>query len=317
MKKHGIVIHPEELTDRMIALLKKTNINVLGLHPVGGVDADKTLENLLQLSETRDFQNKLQQVRDMGIAIEYEMHALSWLLPRELYATHPDWFRMNEEGQRVNDYNLCVSNQDALEHLSSRAQELASRLKSDTGKYYFWSDDVPNTFCNCEKCRHLSPSDQALTIYHAILKGIRRVDPTAKQCYLAYHETVAVPQNVTPEDGIFLEYAPINRDTKVPLTDTSCEANLAFYEAIKPLLAYFGTKDAQALEYWLDNSMFSNWTKPPKPITICTDTIRRDIQFYSQCGFEGITTFGCYLSDDYMDLYGTPPIVEYGECFCE
>ncbi|MBR3761619.1 MAG: DUF4838 domain-containing protein [Lachnospiraceae bacterium] len=315
MEKQGIVIHPEELTNQMIDILKKTNINVLGLHPVGGGEADKTLENFLQLFATKDFQDKLGQVRSLGIAIEYEMHALSWMMPRTLYETHPEWFRMNKDGERVNDYNLCVSNQEALDYLSDGAEKLASILKSDTGRYYLWADDALDAFCNCEKCQQLSPSDQGLMIYHAMLKGIRRVDANAKQCYLAYHERNAAPKKVKPEEGIFLEYAPMWRDTMIPMADPACEKNVKFCEKIEPLLAYFGKKDAQVLEYWLDNSLFSDWKKPPKPITICVDTIRKDILFYKKCGFEGITTFGCYLSDDYIELHGKPPIVEYGACF--
>ena len=315
MNKQGIVIHPEELTDQMIEMLKQSKINVLGLHPVGGENADQTLENLLELSKTAEFQDKLSQVRELGIAIEYEMHALSWLIPRTLFADRPVWFRMDKEGKRVSDYNLCVSNPEAMEYLTDRAEQLARMLPSDTGRYYFWSDDMPDSFCNCEKCREFSPSDQALMIYHAILRGIRRVDEKAKHCYLAYKENLLIPQRIKPEEGIFVEYAPMWRDTTIPLSDTSCETNRKFYETIKPLIGCFGGKDAQVLEYWLDNSLFSDWKKPPKPLSICTDTIKQDITFYRQCGFEGITTFGCYLSDDYIELHGTPPIVEYGECF--
>lgn len=315
MDTRGILIHPEELTDNIIALLKKSKLNVLGLHPVGGATSDKSLANLLELIKTNDFQGKLQRVREMGISIEYELHALSWLLPREMYHTHPEWFRMNEEGQRVNDYNMCPSNQEALDYIQVRAAELATVLKSDSGRYYFWLDDVNHTFCNCKKCRSLSKSDQALVIYNAILKGIRSVEPNAKQCFLAYQETMVPPVTVKPAEGIFLEYAPIWRNTYVPMFDKNDEKNVEYCAMIEPLLAYFGKEDSQTLEYWLDNSLFSNWEKPPKPITICEDTIRKDIQFYRQCGFQHITTFGCYLSDDYIDLYGIPPIEEYGTCF--
>ena len=316
MNKQGIIIHPEELTDQMIALLKKANVNVLGLHPVGGPNAHKALEDLLALLNTEDFQDKLNQVRALGIAIEYEMHALAWLLPRDLDRTHPEWFRMNEEGKRINDFNMCVSNQEALDHLSDRAAELATLIKSDTHKYYFWTDDVDHYFCNCECCKELTPSDQAMIIYNAILNGLRRVDPDAQQCYLAYLETLVPPAKIAPDEGIFLEYAPNMRtDTLVPIYDATCEKNRKLCEAIPPLLDYFGKEGAQVLDYWLDNSLFSEWKKPPKAITICEDTIKKDIQYYNACGFEHISTFGCYLSDDYMELYGTPPIVEYGECF--
>lgn len=315
MNKQGMIIHPEELTDRVIELLKKSKINVLGLHPVGGKTAEKSLAALLELVKTEEFQEKLQKVHDLGIKVEYEIHALSWLLPRELYDSHPQWFRMDEEGNRINDYNMCASNSEALKYVRMRAAELAAVLKSDTGRYYFWVDDVKHTFCNCEKCRSLNASDQALIIYNTILEGIRSVDENAKQCFLAYQETMTLPSKVKPDEGIFLEYAPMWRNSYVPIFDKNCEKNVGYCEAIGSLIDFFGKEDAQVLEYWLDNSLFSKWEKPPKPITICADTIRKDIQFYKQCGFLHITTFGCYLSDDYIELYGNPPVVEYGECF--
>ena len=315
MEKRGIIIHPEELTDQMIGLLAKTDVNVLGLHPRGGRAADKTLEELLGLMKTDDFQIKLAQVRALGIAVEYEMHALAWLLPRDLFESHPDWFRVDQEGNRVNDFNMCVSNLEALEYLSKRAQLLAELLPSDTGRYYFWSDDVDGTFCNCEKCRSLSPSDQAMIIYNAILAGVRRADPDAKQCFLAYHETITPPRSVRPAEGIFLEYAPMRRTTQIPIFDRECEDNRKLCDAIPALLDWFGTKDAQILDYWMDNSMFSNWVKPPKELYINTETIRGDMAYYQQCGFVHITSFGCFLSDDYIALYGEPPMVEYGKCF--
>lgn len=315
MNKHGIIIHPEELTDKMIVLLKESGINVLGLHPIGGTHSNEHLQRFIELMKTEEFQAKLKEIREAGIAVEYECHALSWLLPRSLYEKHPDWFRMDETGKRVNDFNICASNSEALEYLSERAAELVMLLKSDTGMYYLWADDVEHAYCNCEKCRDLSPSDQALLIYNAILKGIKRVDKDAKQCYLAYQKTLEPPTKVKPQDGIFVEFAPMHRDTLTPIYEISCEKNVWFCKWISPLIECFGNKDAQVLEYWLDNSLMSGWKKPPKEISVCTETISRDMKFYRECGFEHITTFGCYLSNDYMELYGTPPIVEYGRCF--
>lgn len=315
MNKQGIVIHPEELTEKMLNILGKTDINVLGIHPVGGENAAETLEDLLRLMKNAEFNEKLNRVRKFGISVEYELHALSWLLPRSMFEKNPDWFRMNDNRERVCDFHMCVSNEKALEYLSSRSEKLAEILKSDTGKYYFWVDDVEDAFCKCEKCKKLSPSDQALIIYNAILRGIRRVDKNAAQCYLAYQKTMEPPVKIKPENGIFLEYAPMWRNTKIPLNNEECGENVKFLKFIQPLLDYFGKKDAQVLEYWLDNSLFSRWRKPPKVINICEDTIKNDIKFYKQCGFEGITTFACYLSDDYMELYGKPPIEEYSRCF--
>ena len=313
MKKHGLIIHPEELTERMIDMLKDTPINVLGIHPVGGASAEASLKRLVELANDEKFAEKLARVRTFGIKIEYEAHALAYLLPRELFTTEPELFRVNSKGERCADYNLCPSNERALSIVSERAEKLSRILKSDTGRYYFWSDDQKDAFCCCERCARLTHSDQAMMIYNAILRGIRRSEPEAKCCYLAYSDAIEPPKSVMPDEGIFLEYAPIRRDTTRPLNDEGCEVNRKFRSVIAPLIEFFGKTDATALDYWLDNSLFSGWKKPPKYLEITSKTVTADKHFYEECGFEAITSFACYLSDDYIDLWGTPPIKEYAE----
>lgn len=44
-----------------------------------------------------------------------------------------------------------------------------------------------------------------------IATELRREIPDAKVCYLAYYEGVAIPEDITPTEGVFLEYAPFER----------------------------------------------------------------------------------------------------------
>ncbi len=313
--KKGIVIHPEEVTEQMMETVINAGVEVLGLHPVGGKETAKTLAELVELMKTEDFQNKLNYLREHGVQIEYQVHATSYLLPRELFADHPDWFRVNEEGVRSNDTNLCPSCQEALDYISDSAEKLAKIIPSDTGKYYLWLDDIADATCHCEKCKELSSSDQAMLVFNAILKGLRRVDPNAKECFLAYSDQKWPPQKVMPDEGIFLEFAPMRNNSDKPFA-TNPE-NEKFIETIDPLLEFFGKEDSVVLEYWLDNSFFSDWKKPPKKFVIHPEVIREDIKFYKDKGFEEITNFACYLSDDYRELYGEAPIAEYIKCYEE
>lgn len=310
----GFIIHPEELTDSMLHILEKSRPDVLGLHPVGGIGAENSLDKLLELIKTRDFQTKLEKVRSLGIKVEYELHALSWLIDRKLFAGHTDWFRFGKDG-RTPDFHMCVSNQAALDYLSERAEKLAKLLPSDTGRYHFWVDDTADGACECEKCAEFSSSDQALIIYNAILRGVKRFDMNATECYLAYHSTLSVPTKIRPDDGIYLEFAPMSRDTKRKLDAPDCEVNKNELSNIKPLLGFFGKKGAQVLEYQIDNSLFSGWKKPPKKLKIEPDAIKSDLKLYEKLGFSMVTSFGCFLSDDYINLWGEPPIKEYLDCF--
>ena len=79
----------------------------------------------------------------------------------------------------------------------------------------------------------------------------------------------------------------------------------------KELLAFFGKKDAKALDYWLDNSLYSKWEKPPRKLYARADVVAEDLAFYEELGFERITTFACFLGEDYEALYGAPDLGGY------
>lgn len=309
----GIIIHPDEFNEKWLEELKEAELNVLGIHPVGGPKANETLEELLYWHAVPKHREQIKKAEEMGIRIEYEAHALGWIMPRSLFSRQPEWFRMNEKGERTADFNICASNKDALDFISYRAKMLASQLWTGSHRWYFWPDDVSGYSCHCPDCKNLSPSDQALIIANAILKGVRQFDPEGCVPFLAYQDTTAVPLHVEPEDGIFLEFAPIWRDSKRYIADPNCEKNAHEIRNIKELLSFFGTKGSQVLEYWMDNSRFSNWTKPPKYMELEADVMKRDVEYYLGLGFENITSFGCYLGEDYRSLYGQPPILEYGK----
>lgn len=312
--KVGAVIYIQELTPFWIEQAKKANIDVLGFHPIGGKEADRHLKEAIELSKTDEFKANIAALKEAGIGIEYEMHALSLMVPRELFAEKPEWFRMDENGQRVADFNVCASNPEVLEHITKKAAELTELFPSSTHDYHFWIDDVEVAKCNCPHCRELSASEQALIIYNAIARGVKQVDKEGKQCYLAYCATLEVPKNVKPEDNIFLEYAPIHRELNKTIFDATSEKNMGEIAQLDGLLDYFGRDTAKVLEYWLDNSLLSGWKLPIKPFTLTPDIINADVKFYREKGFSKFTTFACYLGDEYVaENDNIPDIVGYTE----
>lgn len=309
----GLIVHPEELDQLQLDLIHEAGLTQLGLHPVGGLQADKTLEAAIAahtLPETRALHA---QAKARGMEVCYEAHALSWLMPRSLFSRHPEWFRMNDKGERTPDVNLCPSCQEALDYLSERTALLARLLDTGCHRYFYWLDDVSGiSACCCPECSKLSASDQQMRVVNAMVKGIRSVDPEGELCYLAYLDALEAPTRVEPETGVFLEYAPFHRDFTRPLNDPDCAKNVSETRSLRNLLSCFGAKGARVLDYWMDNSLFSNWTKPPKPLVFHAEVMKRDLDFYAELGFEDVTSFGCYLGADYRALYGIPPIVQYG-----
>lgn len=298
--KIGLIAHPEELTKGEIAAFRAAGADVLGLHPVGGNKATSSLENLLIWLKTDKGRMLLSYARSLGLEIEYEMHAASFLVPREMFSSHPEYFR-EANGMRTNDYNFCVSSDEMLRLVAKNAAALGRVLRPDTHDYYFWLDDAENSRCGCEKCRVFSASDQSLIVANAIADELRRFDSSARVCYLAYFGTLTPPKSVKPAPGVFLEYAPMKRDRSIPVwEDDNVKRELA------ALFDVFEPGEAKILEYWYDNSMFSNWKKPPKKFTPDNERIAREIEFYRSLGVGNVTSFTCYLGADYEALYGAP-----------
>ena len=310
--RSGIVIYDTECGDYWAARLERSGLDTLGIHPAGGGTAHLSLAACAEFVKTDRYLAFRERIRRAGISIEFEMHALSWMLPRELFGPHPDWFR-EQDGVRIPEFNCCASNPDVIEHLSERAAALATVFPSDTGLYSFWIDDVAEAKCGCRNCRALSASDQALAITNAIAEGVRRVDPKGRVAYLAYCGTLEPPGTVSPSPNVFLEFAPIKRDMGKSLFDPASDLNASQARHLPALLSLFGRKDSRALDYWMDNSLFSNWKRPPAQFTLNADVCRADMAGYAALGIEAVTSFGCFLGEEYRDLWGDAPVEEYFE----
>ncbi|MBR2914502.1 MAG: DUF4838 domain-containing protein [Clostridia bacterium] len=312
MSSNGIIIHDTDIGEYWKKLFFESGLDTLGIHPAGGYEALQTLEAFLARQSDPEVIGFIDRLSSKGVRVELECHALSWLLPRGLYQKYPHWFRENENGERTADFNMCPSCGEALEYLSERTRLLASLIPWNGKYFHLWIDDVASAPCMCEKCRSLSASDQAMLIYNAMLKGLKAYRSDARLAYLAYHGTIDAP-SVKPDDGIFLEYAPIRRCFEHSINDISCQKNVAEIASLDSLLAFFGKEDSKVLEYWMDNSLFSGWKKPYVKLPFNREVLEKDVLFYRAKGFERITSFGCFLGEEYANQFGVPPVKEYGE----
>ena len=309
----SLLIHPEELDITWLEQLEKLGVKELGLHPVGGRRANETLAAMLDRFETPEYRRLLDEAARRGIEVTCEMHALRYLLPADALAAHPHWQRVNAQGERAADWNLCPSCDEALEYRSESAARLYRRLPGRPRRVSLWLDDAQDAFCHCEKCRGLSPSDQQMIVLNALLRGVRALRPDAKLPYLAYFETLPAPTRRDLREGLYLQFAPYKRDLTRPLEDPACEANRKETAHLESLLDFFGTEDSTALDYWFDNSLLSRYTKPPRRLVPHPDVVKADMAFYRRLGFERVSSFACYLGADYRALYGLPEL----DCFME
>ena len=313
--KKGVVIHPDELSVRWIQRAEKLGIDVIGIHPWGGKRAPESLSELVELVKTPEFRSLVDLAKSKGIEIEYEIHAMGWLLPRKLFETHPEYFTMDAEGNRNPKNNLCVSNEEAMDIMAGNAVKLAKQLYGSSNRYHFWLDDVMHDRrCMCPKCRELSASDQCLVVVNRLVEALRKEIPDAKVPFLSYYHTLYLPEKIKPAPGVFLEFAPISKwqpkdhPTHIQFADTE-------RTQLPLLMDFFGREDTKVLEYWLDNSLFSSWKKPPKELHADGEQAKQDIARYIGWGVKEITTFACFLGPDYEELFGEPDITPYTDAF--
>jgi hypothetical protein len=262
-------------------------------------------------------QRFLEGCKRNGIAVEHELHALGDLLPRELFEIDPGMFRMNDDGDRVREYNLCVHSKAALDVTAENAVKYTRLLPSTTGRYFYWIDDAM-PMCRCPECRAYTDSDQALILENHLLGAIRGVDPKATLAHLAYVNTMDPPVAVKPEPGIFLEFAPIERRYDRPMSDRNASGAMhnmshgQLLDALGANLEWFGANDAQVLEYWLDVSRFSGWKRENiGAIPWNEEMFRNDVETYSSRGIRHVTTFAVWIDDAYADKFGVDPVMAY------
>lgn len=80
-------------------------------------------------------------------------------------------------------------------------------------------------------------------------------------------------------------------------------------------MSVFGKEKTKAPEYWIDNSMYSNYTRPPKLLRGNPEQIKKDIAFYKSLGIRDAAAFACHLGQDYEAIHGEPDIQTYTRSF--
>ncbi len=309
-EKRGVVVYPSDLTSlgamEWVDLLNKNRLNLLGIHTDTKLETLPKLKSFLSGQEGKTLQK---QCKEKGIDMEYELHVLQDLLPRSLFDKQPTFFRMDRTGKRQRAYNMCFTSEGAHAEIEKNIIEITKWLKPTTHRYFFWTDDVQDSFCHCENCKDYSPSEQALLYENRVLTILKKIDPEAQVAHLAYHNTLEAPKKIEPLEGIFLEYAPISRDYSKAL------AQDGHLHKLKENLEVFPSQTAHILEYWLDVSMFSNWEKHKLArLPWKKHHLERDIRDYRSLGVHSITSFAAWMNRDYRNLYG---VGHFGEVFRE
>jgi hypothetical protein len=311
-RTRGIVLVPEDFTlNDWPERAARAGLTTLAVHH------QNSPKGVIQFIESETGQVVLARCRRLGLQVEYELPAMGALLPRELFARDTSLFRMDDQGQRIADFNCCVHSARALEVLAENAVRLAGKLRPMTGRYFLWGDDGA-PWCRCGECRGLTEAEQALVVENHLATALRKVDERATVAHLAYANTLEPPRQVKPHPAVFLEYASINRRYDIPYASQIGTEARDGLPALDRNLTVFPHETAQVLEYWLDVSRFSHWKRPAKQLPWKGDVFASDLRTYAARGIRHVTTFGVWLDAEYVRSFGEPAfLAEYGRGFWE
>src|SRR5262245_11275098 len=126
----------------------------------------------------------LPALTERALAAEAGGHALAELLPRDLFAQHPEYFPARAEGTRFDTGNICTASREALAIVRARARRVHETIPGVTDFHLWGLDLLGGGWCACGECRMLAPSDQALRLCNAAAEGLCG----GGIMHLAYHD---------------------------------------------------------------------------------------------------------------------------------
>ncbi|WP_129626926.1 DUF4838 domain-containing protein [Candidatus Oscillochloris fontis] len=240
----------------------------------------------------------LPRLAERGLDLELGGHHLRDLLPRRLFASQPDLFRV-ADGRHTPDHNCCPRNPQTLALLRQHASAFFTTYP-EAQVYHLWPDDLlAGGWCDCPLCAGLSASDQSLLVINTLAEALAALRSEAKLSYLAYHTTATAPRVVRPHPQVEALLAPRPRSYAQGLGDPQSHLNLPHAADLAANRAAFGGTVA-LFEYYLDGILFKS---SPPPLAA---VIAADLTYYRS---QGVTSVYALMTGDRPWL--VPPINAY------
>ena len=227
----------------------------------------------------------------LGFRLEAGGHGMSSCLPRELFDSAPELFRMFQPedfgGKRMKDSNFCISNPKTRKIVKENfKKKILKAAEGDVYALHAWADDLPGGgWCMCSRCRAMLNTDQSQLTMNVEAQAVRELGLPMRVPAIAYHDTMFPSDLIKPDPLCFYLFAPRERCYAHALNDQNCARNRIFCQALVAYAKrYDGIDDAHTFEYYNDKILFRGHT-PYLP-----DVLVGDAEAYQDAGIE------CWMS---------------------
>ena len=168
-----------------------------------------------------------------GITVEdvvNSVHTLQWIITADLFAEHPEYFGMDESGNRTTNRQPCLSNEEVFDLTVAAAKAHFAQYDS----IYSVSQNDGMDFCRCAECVAFNDahggvdSASMLNFVNRVAAEVKKDYPNAKIETLAYQRSETPPSGLTVEENVIIRVCPISTCVLHDLDDDSCPANVEF-----------------------------------------------------------------------------------------
>lgn len=166
----------------------------------------------------------------------HTVHSLQWIITRDMFDSHPEYFGCDDKGNRSVNRQPCLSNEDVLNLTVKFAED---NFFSQYNNIFSVSQNDGMSFCQCEKCKAFNKAhggtDAAsmINFVNKVAEKVREKYPNARFETLAYQDTLTPPENLEIADGVVIRMCPINGCVLHDFGDPLCRENKKFDKALK------------------------------------------------------------------------------------
>jgi Domain of unknown function (DUF4838) len=195
------------------------------------------------------------------------------LSQQQYFASHPEWFA-ERNGKRINNGQLCLSNQDMFNTFVDNLKNLID--KKPNAKYWSIAMNDNDLYCQCPICSKLDQAEKTPTgSYLNFVNKVAARFPNKTFVMLAYHYTTSPPATLVPLSNVVVELCPIN---------IYREASIAVLPSAQGYRTVVGLwkKKTNNLMVWDYITNFVNLLAPFPNF----QTLQKDIKFYNSFGIK-------------------------------
>ena len=218
----------------------------------------------------------------------WEAHAMGkFLSAEEFFGSHPQYFSL-QNGRRVSNGQLCLSNKAVVRLLTERMLQTIKEHRSCW--VYDLSPNDNENYCTCDNClelvrRYGSQSGAVLWVVNQVADEVAKVYPDKMIAMFAYLSTCKPPIGIVPRPNVLIRLCSTDFCRLHPLTDAENAEFDKYYKDWRRL-----TPNILVWDYMIN---FSQYLLPFPNYDVCAYNLR----YFRDQQAVGVLTMGQYESE--------------------